>query len=101
MNLFRNNLDVVVGNGAEGVASSAPLLGHLVHVGRPSVAFQGLVLLAGAPDEKSLMLEKSCWHSKSGERGTHSHKFGVTRINFKVNERVKSFNPCCFVPTDI
>ena len=43
---------MVVGNGAEGVASSTPLLGHLVHVGRPSVAFQGLVLLAGAPDEK-------------------------------------------------
>ena len=70
MNLFRNNLDVVVGNGAEGVASSTPLLGHLVHVGRPSVAFQGLVLLAGAPDEKSMMIGKS---SKSGEKG-HSLK---------------------------
>ena len=37
------------------------------------------------------------------KRGTHSHKFGVTRINFKVNvdERVKSFNPCCSVLTDI
>ena len=69
MNLFRNNLDVVVGNGAEGVASSAPLLGHLVHVGRPSVAFQCLILLAGAPDDKSMMLGKSCWHSKSGEKG--------------------------------
>ena len=69
MNLFRNHLDVVVGNGAEGVASSAPLLGHLVHVGRPSVAFQGLVLLAGAPDGESMMPGKSCWHSKSGEKG--------------------------------
>ena len=49
---------MVVGNGAEGVASSAPLLGHLVHVGRPSVAFQGLVLLAGAPDEKSIIFSK-------------------------------------------
>merc|ERR1719402_724310 len=49
--MFVAKLDVVVGNSAEGVASGAPLLGHLVHVGRPSVAFQGLVLLAGAPKE--------------------------------------------------
>ena len=71
--LFRNNLDVVVGNGAEGVASSAPLLGHLVHVGRPSVAFQGLVLLAGAPDEK----EHDAWEvmlaQQSRRKGALTH----------------------------
>ena len=73
MNLFHNNLDVVVGNGAEGVASSAPLLGHLVHVGRPSVAFQGLVLLAGAPDEK----EHDAWEvmltQQSRRKGALTH----------------------------
>ena len=43
------NLDMVVGNGAECVSGSAPFLCHLVHVSRPSIAFQGLILFAGTP----------------------------------------------------
>ena len=37
---------MVVGDGAESIPCSAPLLGHLVHVGRPPIAFQCLVLFA-------------------------------------------------------
>merc|ERR1719220_294014 len=41
-----SKLDMVVGNGAECISCSAPLLRHLVHVRRPPIALQCLVLLA-------------------------------------------------------
>ena len=43
---FALNLDMVVGDGAECISCSAPLLRHLVHVRRPPIALQCLVLLA-------------------------------------------------------
>ena len=43
---FNFNLDMVVGDGAECISCSAPLLRHLVHVRRPPIALQCLVLLA-------------------------------------------------------
>ena len=43
---FALNLDMVVGDGAECISGSAPLLRHLVHVRRPPIALQCLVLLA-------------------------------------------------------
>ena len=48
---------MVVGDGAECISCSAPLLGHLVHVRRPPIALQRLVLLA----RTSLIRECEFW----------------------------------------